>query len=168
MLYRLNNLLGRMTEAMQDTAWLVFRILVASMYATHGYEKLLGENPQQFIGSGMTTLRIGEWLAYPVPGDINLLFVAGVLELAGGALLVFGLWTHLVAFISLLNMSFAYLIAHLAWFPTLNNGELAALYWCAFLALLTFGGGQQSLDAWLTERRMEKRRKKMDAQSAKE
>ena len=155
-----------MSENLQDIAWAIFRILVASMFATHGYQKLLGENPQQFMGSGMTTLRIGDLASYPVPFDVNLLFVAGIIELLGGALLVFGLWTHIIALLGLLTMTAAYLIAHLAWFPTLNGGELAAMYWCAFLALFTFGGGQQSLDAWLTERRQEKRRKKMDAHSS--
>lgn len=166
MLYRLNNLLSRLGENLQDTAWAIFRILVAAMFATHGYEKLLGEEPQQFMGSGMTTLRIGELVSYPVPLDINLLFIAGVIELGGGVLLAFGLWTHIIALLALVSMTLAYLIAHLAWFPTLNGGELAAMYWCAFLALFTFGGGQQSLDAWLTERRQEKRRKKMEAHSS--
>ena len=117
------------------------------------------------MGSGMTVLRIADLVSYPVPMEINLLFVAGLIELLGGALILIGLWTHILAFLALATMTMAYLIAHLAWFPTLNNGELAAMYWCAFLVLFTFGAGPASADALLAERRQEKRKQKMDEHS---
>lgn len=161
MLGRINNTLSRMTENARESSWTLFRILVAAMFITHGYAKLFGENPQAPIGSGMTVLRIADLVSYPAPMDINLLFVAGVIELVGGALILVGLWTHIVAFLALATMTMAYLIAHLAWFPTLNNGELAAMYWCAFLVLFTFGAGPASADSWLAERRQEKRKEKM-------
>ena len=113
----------------------------------------------------MTVLRIADLVSYPVPMEINLLFVAGLIELLGGALILIGLWTHILAFLALATMTMAYLIAHLAWFPTLNNGELAAMYWCAFLVLFTFGAGPASADALLAERRLEKRKQKMDEHS---
>ena len=162
MLGKINNALGRMTENARESSWTVFRILVAAMFMTHGYAKLFGDNPQEPMGSGMTVFRIADLVSYPVPMDINLLFVAGVIELAGGALILIGLWTHVIAFIALACMTMAYLIAHLAWFPTLNNGELAAMYWCAFLVLFTFGAGPASADSLLAERRQEKRKKKME------
>ena len=136
--------------------------MVAAMFLTHGYDKLFGENPQQAFGSGMTSLNIGELVSYPMPMDFNLLFAAGTIELAGGVLILVGLWTHLVSLLALGTMTMAYLIAHLAWFPTLNGGEMAALYWAAFLVLLTFGAGPFSLDTWLEIRRQEKRQKKME------
>jgi len=162
MLGRINNALSRMTENSRESSWTVFRILVAAMFITHGYDKLLGDNPQQALGSGMTVFQIADLVSYPMPMEINLLFVAGVIELVGGALILIGLWTHIIAFLALACMTMAYLIAHLAWFPTLNNGELAALYWCAFLVLFTFGAGPASADSWLSERRQEKRKKKME------
>jgi putative oxidoreductase len=55
-------------------------------------------------------------------------------------------------------MIFAYSTAHLAWFPTLNNGELAAMYILTFFLLFSFGPGQYSLDGWLSVRRQEKRK----------
>ena len=109
----------------------------------------------------MTNLDIGDLISYPVPLDINLLFAAGVVELAGGVLILIGLWTHLASLLALITMTMAYLIAHLAWFPALNGGEMAALYWAAFLVLFTFGAGPYSADAWLELRRQEKRQKKM-------
>ena len=162
MLSRLNQFAGRVTEDSRESSWTVFRLMVAAMFLTHGYDKLLGENPQQAIGSGMTSLNIGDLVSYPVPMDINLLFAAGVIELAGGVLILIGLWTHLISLLALATMTMAYLIAHLAWFPTLNGGEMAALYWAAFLVLFTFGAGPFSLDTWLELRRQEKRQKKME------
>ena len=162
MLSGINRLLGRMTEGAQDSSWTLFRILVAAMFMTHGFDKLLGENPQSLIGSGMTTLQIGDIINYPVPFDVNLFFVAGVIELGGGALILLGLWTHIVAFLAFATMTMAYLTAHLAWFPTLNNGELAAMYWCTFLILFTFGAGPHSLDALIAEHKQQKKQKKLE------
>ena len=87
-----------------------------------------------------------------MPFDINALFLAGSIELVGGALILIGLWTHLEALIAALDMVMAYLIAHLAWFPTVNNGELAAMYFFSFLIIFCMGPGKISLDAWLEAR----------------
>ena len=100
----------------------------------------------------MTTVNIGELISIPMPFDINALFLAGSIELVGGALILIGLWTHLAAFIAALDMVMAYLIAHLAWFPTVNNGELAAMYFFSFLVIFCMEPGKISLDAWLEAR----------------
>ena len=75
---------------------------------------------------------------------------AGVLEVAGGAALVLGLFTRPVAFVLSGLMAFAYFIAHApqghALLPILNGGELAALYSFLFLFIATAGGGSWSLD----------------------
>ena len=70
----------------------------------------------------------------------------GVVEFAGGVLILIGFWTHLVSLLALITMTMAYLIAHLASIPTLNGGEMTAPYWTAFLALFTFGAGPYSAD----------------------
>ena len=94
----------------------------------------------------MTNLDIGDLISYPVPLDMNFLFAMGVVEFAGGVLILIGFWTHLVSLLALITMTMAYLIAHLASIPTLNGGEMTALYWTAFLALFTFGAGPYSAD----------------------
>lgn len=73
---------------------------------------------------------------------------AGVLELVGGFLLIIGLFTRPVAFILSGQMTMAYLIAHApqAFWPLLNNGELAALFSFVFLYLFVAGGGAWSVD----------------------
>lgn len=162
MIYKLNDLVGKVGEGTRDIAWLLFRIMIAAMFLTHGYDKLLGENPQQFRGGGMTTVNIGDLVSFPMPLEINALFLAGGIELVGGALIMLGLWTHIIAIIAALNMLMAYLIAHIAWFPTLNNGELAAMYFFSFLIIFCVGPGDYSVDNWLELRRQKKRKKKME------
>ncbi|MEQ8953999.1 MAG: DoxX family protein [Gammaproteobacteria bacterium] len=163
MLRKLDAALGRMGNRLSSTAWLLLRVLGSAMFMTHGFAKLFGENPQPFRSSGMTSINIGELVAWPIPFELNALFIAGVIEFFGGALLILGLWTHLVALLAVLLMIMAYLIAHLAWFPTLNGGELAAMYFLLYLAIFSFGPGQFSVDALLELRRQQKRQKKMDA-----
>ena len=162
MIYRINKIVGKLGQNARDICWFLFRIFIAAMFITHGYDKLLGENPQPFQGGGMTTVNIGDLASFSMPLDINAYFLAGGIELIGGALVLIGLWTQLAAFIAALNMLFAYLIAHLAWFPTLNNGELAALFFFSFLIIFAFGPGQLSLDAFFDHRRQEKKNKKME------
>ena len=132
----------------------------------NGYAKLLGDNPAVPVDRGMTRLEIGDLVSFAVPMDINLLFVADVIELAGGALILIGLRTHLVSLWALGTMTFAYAIAHLACFPTLNGGELAEMYWASFLILFTLGAGPFSADTWLEIRRQEKQHKKMEELSS--
>lgn len=77
---------------------------------------------------------------------VNTLWVAGVIETFGGLLLVAGLLTRYMAALAALLMVMAYLAAHPAWFPTLNNGELAAMYFLVFLCLFAHGPGRFSMD----------------------
>lgn len=162
MLGTINTLFGRMGDNLKDTSWLLFRLLSSAMFMTHGYGKIFGANPQPMTGAGMTTVNIGELVSFPMPMEINALFVAGAVELFGGAFIFIGLWTHLIALIAMIIMIFAYLTAHLAWFPTQNNGELAAMYVLTFFLLYSFGPGQFSTDTWLSVRRQEKRKAAVD------
>ncbi|MFT4671387.1 MAG: putative oxidoreductase [Pseudohongiellaceae bacterium] len=162
MLEKIDTLLGRLGDNLKDTCWLIFRLLSSAMFMTHGFGKIFGENPQPITGGGMTSVNLADVITFPMPMDINALYVAGIVELFGGALILIGLWTHLVALIALIIMVFAYLTAHLAWFPTLNNGELAAMYILTFFLLFSFGPGQYSIDTWLSVRRQEKRKSSAD------
>ena len=75
--------------------------------------------------------------------------IAGFLELAGGVLLVLGLFTRPTAFILSGMTAVAYFVAHFprGFYPILNGGELVALYCFAFLYLAAAGPGPWSIDA---------------------
>lgn len=163
MIGRINRLFGRVGDSSKEVSWLLFRVTCCAMFMTHGFPKLFGANSQPPTGGGMTTVNIADLIVFSMPLEINALFVAGVVELFGGALILIGLWTQLIALIAVIIMVFAYLTAHLAWFPTLNNGELATLYALAYLLLFAFGPGQYSLDTWLEVRRQEKKGEKTAA-----
>ncbi|MDF1502395.1 DoxX family protein [Roseisolibacter sp. H3M3-2] len=82
-------------------------------------------------------------------------WVAGVLELVGGPLLVLGLFTRPVAFVLSGTMAFAYFLVHAPRgpFPIVNRGEPPALYAFIFLFLAAAGAGAWSVDGWLARRR---------------
>ncbi|WP_324753210.1 DoxX family protein [Roseovarius sp. Pro17] len=125
-----------------ETVWAprmlsVLRIVTALIFLAHGSQKLLG-----FPASdGM-------------PDPFTMGWIAGVLELFGGALLVAGLFTRPVAFVLSGQMAVAYFIAHLpqSFFPALNGGDAAILYCFVFLYLVFAGPGPWSVDATRRQR----------------
>ncbi len=118
-----------------DQAYALLRIMTGAMFAFHGAQKIFGvlsEYPQPALGSQM--------------------WVGGVIELAGGLLILIGLQTRLAAFLSSGTMAVAYFQFHWkfqmgkAFFPAINQGELAVLYCFVFLYIACRGGGIWSLD----------------------
>jgi putative oxidoreductase len=93
-----------------------------------------------------------KFFAFPYAGfDIPLTFVVttgGVIELAGGFLVMTGLFTRWAAFICSGEMAYAYWVYHSpnALLPLVNHGELAMLYCFLFLFIFTRGAGVFSLD----------------------
>jgi len=79
----------------------------------------------------------------------SLVGIAGMLELAGGVLLILGLFTRCTAFVLSGLMAVAYFLAHapLGFYPIANAGELAVLYCFVFLYIAAAGPGPWSLDA---------------------
>lgn len=124
-------------EKCQGVSWPLLRILAAAMFLTHGWPKLFGPDPQPFLG-GMDFFGINL--------GVNMMFIAGLIETFGSMLLILGLFTRYVAALAAVLMIMAYLAAHPAWFPTLNNGELATMYFLAWFAIFAFGPGRFSLD----------------------
>lgn len=110
----------------------ILRIVAALIFMAHGTTKLLG-----FPASDMS------------PAFLSLSWIAGFLELVGGALLTLGLFTRPVAFILSGEMAFAYFMAHApqSFFPVLNGGDAAILYCFVFLYIVFAGPGPWSLDA---------------------
>jgi putative oxidoreductase len=132
--------LGRWTHV-------VLRIGAGVLFMQHGLQKLFG----MLGGAGSPGGTV------PLASQMG---VAGVLELAGGALLILGLLTRPVAVVLIAEMIAAYFIAHApqgGW-PIQNQGELALLYAAIFLFLAGNGAGPLSLDAWLPFFKEEDRR----------
>lgn len=76
--------------------------------------------------------------------------VAGVLEIVGGILLIFGLFTRLTSFVLAGQMAVAYFMFHAMsggiFDPISNKGEASALFCMAFLLLWHAGAGKFPLD----------------------
>ena len=120
----------------QPQALSLLRIVAGFMFSLHGVQKILG-----WLGGMGGTGATAPVLSFP--------WVAGILELVGGLLLVVGLFTVPVAFLLSGEMAVAYFMAHFpqGFFPILNRGELAALYCFVFLYIATAGPGPWSIDA---------------------
>jgi putative oxidoreductase len=126
-----------MNKADLRTVWAprllsILRIVAALIFMAHGTQKLLG-----FPAS-----------PNPAPAMMTLPWIAGMLEIIGGALLTLGLFTRPVAFILSGQMAVAYWMAHAprSFFPVQNGGDAAILYCFIFLYLVAAGGGLWSLD----------------------
>src|SRR4029077_4196061 len=116
----------------------ILRIAAGLLFMEHGAQKWFG----WFGGMGRPRG------AAPLMSQLG---AAGVLEVAGGALRVIGLFTRPVAAVLLLEMIVAYAQVHLPqgrW-PIQNQGELALLYASIFCFLSASGAGPLSVDAMI-------------------
>lgn len=109
----------------------ILRIVTALLFIAHGTSKLFG-----WPSAGMQ------------PPLMSLFGLAAILEVAGGILLVVGLFTRPVAFILAGEMAVAYFMAHSPkdFFPVNNGGESAVLFCFVFLYLVFSGPGAWSID----------------------
>ena len=106
------------------------RIVTGLLFLCHGLQKLFG---------------------FPEPAPAAppfILYVAGPIELVGGALVAVGFQTRAAAFLCSGLMACAYWMAHGSkhWIPMLNGGELAVLYCFVFLFIAANGPGKWSAD----------------------
>jgi putative oxidoreductase len=129
--------LSEAAAALTRPAHALLRIGAGLLFLQHGLQKIFG----MLGGFGGT------------PGATapltSLMGAAGILELAGGVLLVLGLWTRPVAFVLLGQMLVAFLVAHLpsgGW-PIENGGEIPLLFALVFTFLAAAGAGPSSVDA---------------------
>ena len=110
----------------------LLRIMTGLLFFEHGSAKLLG---------------------FPlVPGGGQeshaMLVFTGTMEFVGGALIVAGLLTGIVAFTMSGYMAVAYFIAHApqGFFPLVNHGESAIFFCFVFLFLAAAGPGAWAVD----------------------
>jgi putative oxidoreductase len=107
-----------------------FRIVMGFSFLFHGTQKLFG---------------------FPKPPPdmpAAMLYAAGGIEFAGGALLMIGLMTRPVAFLCSGTMAVAYWMVHGLnhALPMMNGGELAVVYCFVFLLIAAKGSGIWSVD----------------------
>ena len=111
-----------------DQAYALLRIVAGFMFSFHGAQKIFGI---------LSELR---------PGVGSQLWFGGLIELICGLLVLVGFQTCWAAFIASGEMAVAYFQFHWKFqfgqkiFPTINGGELAALYSFVFLFIATRGG----------------------------
>ncbi len=123
-------LLDNLLDGREDQAYALLRIVTGFLFIWHGTQKLINF-PSDF--------------PYPMS---NLMLSAGVIEAAGGALVMIGLFTRPAAFICSGTMAVAYWMVHgmRDFFPMLNGGEMAIMFCFAFLFIAARGPGIWSLD----------------------
>lgn len=112
----------------------LLRIVAALIFFEHGTQKLFGFPERPGGGAG--------------PAFLSMSWIAGVLEVVGGAMLIIGFHVRPVAFVLSGLMAAAYWIAHAprSIYPLLNGGDAAILYCFIFLYLVFAGGGAFALD----------------------
>jgi putative oxidoreductase len=114
------------------------RIVSALVLFSYGTQKILG------FPVALRTPPVG-----------SLSWIAGLLELTVGFLLLIGFMSRSAAFLLSGLMAFAYFVGHFptSFFPSLNGGVAAAVLSFVFLYLAASGPGPLSLDARLERSR---------------
>jgi putative oxidoreductase len=109
----------------------LLRIVAALLFIEHGTQKLFGFPPTDMS-----------------PAFASLPWIAGLIEVVGGVLVLLGLFTRPAAFIMSGQMAVAYWMVHApqSFFPVENGGDSAILFCFVFLYLVFAGPGAWSLD----------------------
>ena len=112
-----------------DALFFIFRVLIGAMYMGHGGVKIFG-----WLGAN----------AFPLASFMG---VVGLLEFLGGLAILLGIFTRSAALINVVIMLGAFFQVHfpMGCNPLSNGGELALLYFAAFLVLLAKGPGKWNL-----------------------
>jgi len=131
----------KLLNSLQPLGLLILRLSLGLIFFTHGYPKLAHS------GAGMQTF----FVQHGLPGYF--VYVAGVLEVFGGALLVLGLFTRGAALLLAIEMGVAIWKVHSSGgYLAVHNYEFPLAVLAGCLALATVGAGKLSLDEPLFER----------------
>lgn len=104
----------------------IFRVVIGLLFVIHG---------------------IGKWGAIQSM-SFNLFFFAGIIEILGGAFLIFGLFTRISALVCAIEIGYAFLFVHVFGKDgfnlnpvgaTGNGGEAALLFFVSFLVIAATG-----------------------------
>jgi len=127
-------------------ALLILRVAVGTVFFAHGAQKVFVYG---FAGTSGSFAEMGVPLA-SIAGPL-----VGLLELVGGALLVLGLATRVVAVALAADMAVASILVHLPFgiFAIEGGYELPLVLAASAIALVFAGAGRFSFDAFLTRGR---------------
>ena len=119
-------------SAYRPQALAALRIMTALLFIEHGTQKFFDFPPAE----------------QPFGDLMNLIGVAGALEIVGGVLILLGLFTRPAALVLCGFMAVAYFMAHApqSFFPVNNRGDAAILFCFVFLFLTAAGPGAFALD----------------------
>ena len=109
----------------------ILRIVVGLLYLEHGTSKLLAFPTA--MGAHLPTLFV----------------IAGIIEIVGGVLIVFGFFSRFAAFIASGEMAVAYWTYHVphgGFFPLVNGGDTAILFCFVFLYIAAAGPGPWAIN----------------------
>ena len=125
--------LKQLLEGKEKYFYFAFSLLVGLLFLQHGLQKLFG-----LFGSEAVELS-------------STMGALGVIEFTVGILLVLGLLTRLAAMVGAIEMLVVYFTVHFGngLAPIVNKGELALLYFAAFLILMAYGSYHWGIDSVL-------------------
>ncbi|MBI2651459.1 DoxX family protein [Candidatus Woesearchaeota archaeon] len=114
---------GNWVEKNHDFFYFIFRVFAGLLFFQHGAQKLFG------------------WFGGPKVELFSLMGLAGIIETFGSLAIAIGLFTRIMALIAAIEMLAAYFMAHVptGLIPISNGGELALLYFAAFLIIMVHG-----------------------------
>jgi putative oxidoreductase len=125
----------KLAERLEIPAYAALRIVAGAAFSFHGMQKLFGIYSMMHVNVG------------------SQMWFGAIIELVGGLLIAFGLFTRCAAFVCSGEMAVAYLQFHWKlhfadgqWIPAVNRGELAVVYCFLFLFSFAHGPGPISLD----------------------
>jgi len=122
------------TGRLAPYALALLRIFTALSFISHGTQKLFGFPVPPSWG---------------MPAAFSLPWIAGILEIVGGTLVLVGFMTRPAAFVLSGLMAIAYWMAHgsKGFYPLLNGGEAAMLFCFIFLYIAFSGPGALAIDS---------------------
>lgn len=130
----------RFLARFSEHSFAALRIVAGLLFMFHGVQKIFG------------VLSPGQ------PPVMSQIWIGGMIELVGGALIALGLGTRIAAFLASGTMAVAYIQFHWKgaldekFLPAVNQGELSLLYAFLFLCIACAGGGRFSLDHLIARR----------------
>jgi putative oxidoreductase len=129
----------RFLENLKPLGLLALRLALGAAFMFHGYPKLITDTPH----SVQMMMKMG------FPGYFA--YLAGIIELFGGGLLIIGLFTRGAALLLAIEMGVVLLQIPVPGIHALGQYEVPVVFGAAALALATTGAGVISFDAFTFE-----------------